>query len=413
MSKYKFIELTDEQFSDFIETHEQKHFMQTTYMKEYYKLKGKETYIVGVEYNKKVVAAGLVYLESMYRKYKKFAIYKGFIMDYDNTELLKFITHNTCEFLKQKGAYIFTIDPNIIQVERDTDANIVENGKDNYKVIENLKKLGYKKSDSNIQIKWTYVLDINGKSSDEIFKTFKQNTRNIINRTINKYRLNIRTLTYDELSEFKKITKDTSDRRGFDDKSLLYYQNMTKAFKDNVTFKIAELNCDEYLNNLNNEKLDYQNKIDKINGSNKKKDNYIQELGYINKKIEELEKLKLEKGNIIPLSCAMFILYGDEVVYFSSGSYKEYMQYYGQYIIQWEMIKYACDNNYKRYNFYGIMDIFDKKGKDYGVYEFKKGFNGYVKELLGEYFFIVNKKIYKQSLFIYKIKHLLKRYKKN
>ena len=118
--------------------------------------------------------------------------------------------------------------------------------------------------------------------------------------------------------------------------------------------------------------------------------------------------MKSEKGNVIPLSCAMFILYGDEVVYFSSGSYKEYMQYYGQYIIQWEMIKYACENNYKRYNFYGIMDVFDKKGKDYGVYEFKKGFNGYVKELLGEYKYIINKKIYKQEIFLSKIKKLIK-----
>ena len=408
MSKYKFIELTDEQFFDFVETQDQKHFMQTTYMKEYYKLKGKETYIIGVESDKKVIAAGLIYLESMYRQYKKFAIYKGFIMDYNNKELLEFITNKTYEFLKEKNAYVFTIDPNIIQVERDTEANIIENAKDNYDVIESLKQIGYFKSDTNIQIKWTYVLDINNQTSEEIFKTFKQNTRNIINRTINKYKLNIRTLSYDELPQFKKITKDTSDRRGFSDKSLEYYQNMSKAFKDKVTFKIAELNCDVYLNDLNKEKLDYQNKIEKINGTNKKKENYIQELGYINKKIEEVEKLKNEKGNIIPLSCAMFILYGDEVVYFSSGSYKEYMQYYGQYIIQWEMIKYACDNNYKRYNFYGIMDVFDTKGKDHGVYEFKKGFNGYVKELLGEYTYVINKKIYKQENLIAKLKKIIK-----
>jgi lipid II:glycine glycyltransferase (peptidoglycan interpeptide bridge formation enzyme) len=409
MSKYKFLELTDEQFFDFVENHEQKHFMQSVNMKDYYKLKGKETYIIGVESNKKIIAAGLVYLESMYKKYKKFAVYKGFIMDYNNQELLDFITHETCKFLKTKGAYVFTIDPNIIQVERDTDANVIENGKDNYKVIDYLNKLGYIKSDTNIQIKWTYVLDVNGQSSDEIFKTFKQNTRNIINRTINKYKLNIRTLSYNELCEFKKITQDTSDRRGFDDKSLVYYQNMSKAFGDKVTFKVAELNCNEYLEDLNKEKMDYQNKIDKINGTNKKKENYIQELGYINKKIDEVEKLKNEKGNIIPLSCAMFILYGDEVVYFSSGSYKEYMQYYGQYIIQWEMIKYACDNNYKRYNFYGIMDVFNPKGKDRGVYEFKKGFNGYVKELLGEYVYVIDKKIYKQETIINKIKKIIKR----
>ena len=52
MSKYNFIELTEEEFFDFVETHEQKHFMQSVNMKEYYKLKGKETYVIGVELNK-------------------------------------------------------------------------------------------------------------------------------------------------------------------------------------------------------------------------------------------------------------------------------------------------------------------------------------------------------------------------
>ena len=57
----------------------------------------------------------------------------------------------------------------------------------------------------------------------------------------------------------------------------------------------------------------------------------------------------------------------------------------GQYLIQWDIIKYAINSNHKRYNFYGIQDVFDPKGKDRGVYEFKKGFGGYVEELLGSF----------------------------
>ena len=131
----------------------------------------------------------------------------------------------------------------------------------------------------------------------------------------------------------------------------------------------------------------------------------------IEKSTSLIEKLRQDKGNIIPLSCAMFMLYGDEVIYLSSGSYKEYMQYYGQYAIQWEMIKYACDNKYKRYNFYGLFDVFDRTGKDYGVYEFKKGFNGHVEELLGEYSFVLNKKIYNIHKFIVNFKKIIKREK--
>lgn len=404
---YKFVEIKEEELDKFVSNSNQSHFMQTSYMKKYYDLKNKENYILGVKENNKLVASFIIVLESTFKKYKKFAIYKGFVLDYNNKELLKFVTDNVVNFLKDKNCYMFTIDPNIIEIERDTFANVIENGKNNYDVINELTKLGYRKSEKDVQIKWTYVLDINKRTSDEIFKTFKQNTRNIISRTVNKFKLNIRTISYEELGDFKKITEDTCIRRNFQDKSLTYYQNMLKSFKDKVVFKIAELNCDTYLSSLLEEKKDYENKIEKIKGSNKKKDNYLQELNYINKKIEDLTKLKNEKGNIIPLSCAMFVLTNKEIFYLSSGSYEEYMQYYGQYIIQWDMIKYACDNGYNRYNFYGIMDVFDKNGKDYGVYEFKKGFNGYVRELLGEYTYIIDSKVYKRHQVLSKIKKIL------
>ena len=81
----------------------------------------------------------------------------------------------------------------------------------------------------------------------------------------------------------------------------------------------------------------------------------------------------------------MFILTKPEVIYLSSGNYDEFMNFNAQYLIQWEMIKYAVNNKYDRYNFYGISGNFDKNDKDYGIYEFKTGFNGYVEELIGEY----------------------------
>ena len=38
-----------------------------------------------------------------------------------------------------------------------------------------------------------------------------------------------------------------------------------------------------------------------------------------------------------------------------------------------------------KYNFYGITAIFDKNDPDYGVYEFKKGFNGQVEEYIDNF----------------------------
>lgn len=384
----KFDILSKEEFTTFVDSHYTKNFFQTTMMQDRMEKDGIETYLVGVKKGKKVIAASLLACNGTNFMGKKvYEAYKGFILDYNDKELVKFMTEEVTKFLKDKNALKLIIDPYIPNVSRDTDANIVD-GIDNRWVDEYLKSLGYKYNEDGAQVKWVYCLDIDGKTDKEVFNGFKNNTRNYINKTINKYKLNVRTLTKEQLSEFKQITSDTCDRRSFADKSLKYYENMYDCFGDKVTFKICELNCDTYIEVLEDEIKEYSRKVEELSDSSsnkKKKEEMRKNIASNEKRIEEAKKLKEEKGNVIPLSAAMFMLYGDEIVYLFSGSYAEYMSYFGQYRLQWEIIKYAADNGYKRYNFYGIRDVFDPKGKDYGVYEFKKGFNGYVEELLGSY----------------------------
>src|SRR5699024_3756618 len=128
---------------------------------------------------------------------------------------------------------------------------IVENGNNNYKVIEYLKELGYTKSKVDTQVRYNFCLDLENKTKEEIFKNFKQNTRNLINRALREG-VEITNLKYEELTTFKQITEETCKRRGFPDKSLEYYQSMYKAFQDKVVFKLARLNINKHLEYLNN-----------------------------------------------------------------------------------------------------------------------------------------------------------------
>ena len=100
------------------------------------------------------------------------------------------------------------------------------------------------------------------------------------------------------------------------------------------------------------------------------------------------------KKDIITLSGSMFILIDPEIIYLSSGNYEEYMRFNSQYLIQWELIKYGIKNNFKKHNFYGIPANINEHPKDYGIYEFKKGFNGYVEELIGEFELPLKKEYY-------------------
>ena len=53
--------------------------------------------------------------------------------------------------------------------------------------------------------------------------------------------------------------------------------------------------------------------------------------------------------------------------------------------MQWEMIKWAKENNCDIYDFGGVSGFADENHPMYGVYRFKKGFGGDVTEFLGEY----------------------------
>lgn len=406
----KFVLLDEKEFMEFVDNRAEKNFFQTVMMKKRLERDNINVYLVGVKKNNKIVGASLIAeTNHSFLGKKTFEAYKGFILDYQDRELVKFMTDEVKKFLKDKNALRLIIDPYIPNVSRDADANIID-GVDNRNVREYLENLGYRYNENGAQVKWCYCLDINGKSSEQLLNEMRSSTRNYINRTISKYKLNLRTLTREELSSFKKITSDTCDRRDFLDKSLKYYEDMFDCFKDDVTFKICELDCDKYIDVLEKDNAEMDRKLNELSdsASNKKKKEVMRkDIENNKKKIEDTKKLKEEKGNIIPLSAAMFIMYGDEIVYLFSGSYAEYMSFCGQYRIQWEIIKYAADNGYKRYNFYGIQDVFNPKGKDYGVYEFKKGFGGYVEELLGSFILDISS-VSKFYNFLRKLKNVKK-----
>lgn len=382
-----FCELTENEFTTFADSHPLKTFLQTKEIAQIKKINGSDIYYVGVKENEKIVAATMMAAYGKFLGQKQFYSPRGLLVDYENKEVLNFFTSNLKKFIKNKKGYVLRIDPYIINKQRDIDGNIVENGIDNTHIVKYLESIGYISLNKSEQCKWMYALDVKDKTEDEIFKDMRQNTRNIIRKTM-KTGIDIRELKYEELDTFKKIAEDTSLRKNFKDKTLSYYQNMYKLFGDKIKYIVAELNLDHYKELLNNEKNEISINISKLS-DNKANDGKRKEMNnnidIINKRINEANEIINKHGNKILLSAGMFLLYGDETVYLVSGNYAEFMKFNGQYLIQWEMIKYAIKNGYERHNFYGIMGNFDKNDKDYGIYEFKKGFNGYVIELVGEF----------------------------
>lgn len=328
------------------------------------------------------------------RHFGKYEFYspRGYLMDFKNKELLTFFTKELKQYIKDKKGYVLRIDPYVIYKQRDIDGNIVEGGEDNSDVVNNLLKLGYKKiAEENMeQVGWMFSLNLEGKTIEQIYKEMKPNTRNTI-RKAEKFGITVNEISYDELDRFQSIMEETGARKGFHVRNLSYFQEMYKLFhdKNEIKYFITELDLKAYIERLTREKSEKEEKLSSLSDAkynDGQKKNLNNEIASINKRIAESNKIRKDTGkDVITLSGSMFMLIQPEVIYLSSGNYEEYMNFNSQYLIQWELIKYGIENGFKKHNFYGIPAHINEHPKDYGIYEFKRGFNGYVEELIGEF----------------------------
>ena len=388
----EFIELTEKEYTKYWENHPNKTFLSSPKISKLREKSNWKTSYVGVKEDKKIIAATmLLYHKRHFGKYEFYSP-RGYLLDMKNKELLDYFTKELKKYIKNKKGYILRIDPYVIYKQRDIDGNIVEDGENNEDVVNSLKELGFKrvKEENMEQVGWMFSLDLEGKTEEQIMKEMKPNTRNNIRKT-EKFGITVNEISYDELDRFQSIMEETSKRKGFANRKLSYYQEMYNLFHDSneVKYFITEMNMKEYTNRLEKEKEEKQDKLNSLSDAKYNdgaKKNLNNEIESIDKRIKESQEIMEKTGkDIITLSGSMFMLIQPEIIYLSSGNYEEYLKYNSQYLIQWELIKYGIQNGFKKHNFYGIPANINEHPKDYGIYEFKRGFNGYVEELIGEY----------------------------
>lgn len=388
----QFLEITEEEYRKFWENHPLKTFLSAPEIGELRKSNGWDVYFVGVKDNNDVVAAAMIV--SHKRHFGKYEFYspRGVLVDYENKELLDYFLKEIKNFVKKHQGYIFRMDPYVIYKERDIDGNIVEDGVDHSNVVSRLEEFGFKKVSipDMEQVGWMFSLPLEGKSCEQILKEMKPNTRNTIRKT-EKIGITVKELGYDELDRFQNIMVETGERKNFSIRSVDYYQKMYELFHDKseVKYYVTELDLVKYQKKLEEDKKAAEDKLSKLSDAKYnegQKKNLENEIASYEKRIKEAEDIRKEKNtDVITLSGSMFIIIQPEIIYLSSGNYEEFMKFNSQYLLQWMMIQYGIEHGFKKHNFYGIPANINEHPKDYGIYEFKRGFNGIVEELIGEF----------------------------
>lgn len=425
----KLITLSKEEFKKFADVHPQITFHQTEEWANLKKVNGWDSYYVGLKDKDEIVAGALLLSKTLpIIKKKMFYSPRGFLIDYNNKKVLKTFTEELKIFAKREKAIFVKIDPYVEYQERDNDGNIVEDGYNNKEAVENLKSLGYKFFGFNLmqdtlQPRWMHVIEIDGRDEEEVQKDMESKTRQILRKN-EKSCIKTREISKDELPLFKSIMEHTGDRRDFIDRPLSYYEAMWDNLHDSGILKIliADIDFDEYLENTKKELEETEKALKsriykhdnnilqmnekKYNSSNKQDEDTIERL---NKQVDKINNYIKEYGHKKTLGTILFLIYGNEVLSLFGGTDDNLMQFQSAYTVHYAGVKYAIDNGYKRYNFYGITGDFRKENPLYGLYLFKKSFGGHVVELIGEYDLIISKFWYNTYNIAFKLYHGIKK----
>lgn len=89
------------------------------------------------------------------------------------------------------------------------------------------------------------------------------------------------------------------------------------------------------------------------------------------------------EGHLVAATLALRL--GDKAWYLYGASSNQYRNVMPNYLIQWEMICWAKEHGCTLYDFRGVSGDLDESNPLYGLYKFKKGFNGDFTEFVGDW----------------------------
>ena len=365
-----------------------------------------KTKILAVKENNTVLA----YATFIYFPYKKF-FYKvtaqhGPIMDYSNTELVTFyMTELKKYFAKDFRVLCVRVNP-FLNEHIYKDIEYIETTKEAIKTDKILTSLGYKPLNDDLFTNPTLAsrcvfskpLDENITESN-LLKNVSQIARYTINRTM-KEGVQVREIDIfneEDARIFDEINRDTEDRINFEIRDNTYFKSLKNNIGDKAHYLVSYIDCDQFVEtttntiaNLEKERDDLKEKLEQGKVNAKKATNRLKEfdenIAIWYKKIDKIKELKAENGNVINLSCATFIESGQDLIYFTSGAMRKFHRYEGPYAILFHMMKYAINNNFKYFNFFGTSkDFHSEDATDYGVLQFKRNFNGNIEYFMDNY----------------------------
>ena len=402
----KFItNIEKDRYEEFVKNNKKSHFLQSYAWGEFAKKeKNLIPHYVGLEdNNNKLVATALILEKKLPLHLSYFYIPRGYVLDYNNLDILKEFTKDIKEYAKRYKAIFIKIDPDNIYHEEDNQGNIIKDN--NNDLVNKLKSLGYKhlgftKNFETMQPRYTFRINMD-KPYEEIEDNFSKTTKQRIKKA-NDLDVNVRIGDKSDINSFYNLMILTENRKDFITHNEQYYKSLYEIWnKDNsCNIFLGSVDLEKIINHLEAKKNELDNELnllpkEDLSKSQKTKKNELErQLDKTNSDIEKYKENKDKYGSNIILSAHFIIEYGNTAWVLYAGNHNILSETYTNYKTYQEHIKYYYNKGMKTYDQFGTIGDLRKDNPLLGLHEFKKKFGGNYVEFCGEFDLVTNKLMY-------------------
>lgn len=402
----KFItDVEKDRYEEFVKNNKKSHFLQSYAWGEFAKKeKNLIPHYVGLEdNNNKLVATALILEKKLPLHLSYFYIPRGYVLDYDNLDILKEFTKDIKEYAKKYKAIFIKIDPDNIYHEEDNQGNIIKDN--NNDLVNKLKSLGYKhlgftKNFETMQPRYTFRINMD-KPYEEIEDNFSKTTKQRIKKA-NDLDVSVRIGDKNDINSFYNLMILTENRKDFITHNEQYYKSLYEIWnKDNsCNIFLGSVDLEKIINHLEAKKNELDNELnllpkEDLSKSQKTKKNELErQLDKTNSDIEKYKENKDKYGSNIILSAHFIIEYGNTAWVLYAGNHNILSETYTNYKTYQEHIKYYYNKGMKTYDQFGTIGDLRKDNPLLGLHEFKKKFGGNYVEFCGEFDLVTNKLMY-------------------
>ena len=204
-------------------------------------------------------------------------------------------------------------------------------------VAQTMKEMGFSlfagpEGFETIQARFNYRLYLEGRDEAALLANFSQGVRRNI-RKAEKAGVEVKVVGEEALDDFVRIMQVTGERDGFSTRPRSYFVKFLRGLGENVRLYAGY----------------YQGKM---------------------------------------ISGAVCTNYAGKTCYVYGASDNSDREVMPNYLMQWEMIRWAVETGCTVYDFQGVSGNLDPNSHMYGLYRFKSGFRGSMDELAGEFDYI-------------------------